>query len=290
VLVRVLAFEGKHKIANRWEEDVYIVATQPNPDLPVYTVYKEVDPTQRQRTLHRNHLLPIGSIQDETAMRPAQAGGKQRPPNRDSDNAISQTAGPSTRPVENPAQLEEEEESDEELSVQLYLPTDAQAATPPAADPRLAPKDSATPLDVVGDGHIATDGEGDTGQHGDDRRPATEGQPDQPIAHADEVEASGQEGAVQADAPEQEGEEVERLPDTDPEPEAMPRRSSRIRHEPDRFQAGVNCVTQTEIVGVTQTDTVDLRARMLVLSELLSTGCILDPQIIANLLKQLATK
>jgi hypothetical protein len=217
--------------ANRWEEDVYIVATQPNPDLPVYTVYKEVDPTQRQRTLHRNHLLPIGPVQDETAMRPVQAGGKQRPPNtcRDSDNAISQTAGPSTRPVENPAQPEEEEESDEEeLLVQLYLPTDVQAAAPPAAYPRLAPKDSATPLDVVGDGHTATDGEGDTGQHGDDRRPATEGQPDQPIAHADKVEASGQEGAAQADAPEQEGEEVERLPDIDPEPEATPCRSSRI--------------------------------------------------------------
>jgi transposase InsO family protein len=77
VLVRILAFEGKHKLSNRWEEDVYVVATQPNPDIPVYTVRKEFDPTQRERVLHRNHLLPIGPVQEQTAARPKQADTKQ---------------------------------------------------------------------------------------------------------------------------------------------------------------------------------------------------------------------
>ena len=33
VLVRSLAFEGEHKLSNRWHEDVYIVEAQPNSDV-----------------------------------------------------------------------------------------------------------------------------------------------------------------------------------------------------------------------------------------------------------------
>jgi hypothetical protein len=56
VLVRILAFEGKHKLANRWEEDIYVVSAQPNPDVPVYVLHSE------RRTLHRNYLLPISAV------------------------------------------------------------------------------------------------------------------------------------------------------------------------------------------------------------------------------------
>ncbi len=38
VLVRVLAFEGKHKLANKWNEEIYVVESQPNPDIPVYVL------------------------------------------------------------------------------------------------------------------------------------------------------------------------------------------------------------------------------------------------------------
>ena len=61
VLVRILAFEGKHKLSNRWHEDAYIVEAQPNSDVPVYIVHKESD-RKSKRTLHRNHLLPIGCV------------------------------------------------------------------------------------------------------------------------------------------------------------------------------------------------------------------------------------
>ncbi|XP_071118592.1 uncharacterized protein [Haliotis cracherodii] len=61
VLVKVVAFDGRHKLANKWETDVYIVLAQPNPSIPVYTVGKECG-EGRKRTLHRNLLLPIGSI------------------------------------------------------------------------------------------------------------------------------------------------------------------------------------------------------------------------------------
>ncbi|XP_048241545.1 uncharacterized protein LOC125374619 [Haliotis rufescens] len=61
VLVKILAFEGKHKLSDKWEEDPYIVTSQPNMGIPVFVVQKE-NGEGRTRTLHRNHLLPIGSL------------------------------------------------------------------------------------------------------------------------------------------------------------------------------------------------------------------------------------
>ena len=59
VLVKIVAFDGKHKLADKWEEDVYEVLDKPNSDIPVYTVQRE-NRTGRKRTLHRNLLLPLG--------------------------------------------------------------------------------------------------------------------------------------------------------------------------------------------------------------------------------------
>jgi transposase InsO family protein len=61
VLVKALAFEGKHKIADKWEKHAYIVEDQPNVDIPVYIVKPE-NGKGKKRTLHRKHLLPIGSL------------------------------------------------------------------------------------------------------------------------------------------------------------------------------------------------------------------------------------
>ena len=41
VLVKALAFDGKHKLADRWEEDPYVVLSQPNQDIPVFVVQRE---------------------------------------------------------------------------------------------------------------------------------------------------------------------------------------------------------------------------------------------------------
>ena len=64
VLVRQLAFQGKHKLADVWEPDVYVVVDRPNPDIPVYVVEPEIKKggRSRKRTLHRNHLLHVGDI------------------------------------------------------------------------------------------------------------------------------------------------------------------------------------------------------------------------------------
>jgi hypothetical protein len=63
VLVKVVSFDGKLKLADRWEQDPYIVVSQPNTDIPVYNLRKENN-EGRARTLHRNLLLPIGYIRD----------------------------------------------------------------------------------------------------------------------------------------------------------------------------------------------------------------------------------
>ena len=47
---------------------MYIVRDQPNPDMPVYVVQRE-DGSGGKRTLHRNHVLPIGYLHDSDTPR-----------------------------------------------------------------------------------------------------------------------------------------------------------------------------------------------------------------------------
>ena len=61
VLVKIVSFDGKHKIADRWEDTPYLVIKKPNNDIPVFCVKRE-DGDGPERVLHRNLLLPIGSL------------------------------------------------------------------------------------------------------------------------------------------------------------------------------------------------------------------------------------
>ena len=58
VLVKRVAWKGRHKIQNKWEPSEYIVIEQPNLKVPVYRVKSLED--NKIRTLHRNMLLPLG--------------------------------------------------------------------------------------------------------------------------------------------------------------------------------------------------------------------------------------
>ena len=68
VLVKVLAFDGKHKIADKWSEDVFIVIEQPNIEIPIYKVRRENGSDgEKFLLLHRNNLLHLGnSLQSKT--------------------------------------------------------------------------------------------------------------------------------------------------------------------------------------------------------------------------------
>ena len=63
VLVRKMTHTGKHKIQNSWEDDEYVIVTQPNSDIPVYIV--QPISGGKQKTLHKNLLLPLSYKVDE---------------------------------------------------------------------------------------------------------------------------------------------------------------------------------------------------------------------------------
>ena len=79
VLVKKVAFgEGKHKLADRWEEEVFTVVKKPNADIPVYII--EGEKSKKRRTLHRNLLLPLGTrlSDDKSSENPVQTPVRRR--------------------------------------------------------------------------------------------------------------------------------------------------------------------------------------------------------------------
>ncbi|VDI22698.1 Hypothetical predicted protein [Mytilus galloprovincialis] len=80
VLVKIVAFEGKHKLSDKWEQDPYVVLEQPNLEIPVFTVRKESG-EGRKRNLHRNLLLPVGHLVEPTRPVPKlRKPSKKEPP------------------------------------------------------------------------------------------------------------------------------------------------------------------------------------------------------------------
>ena len=58
--MRNLGLTGKHKLQDRWKSNPYVIVRQ-LPNLPVHEVKPECG-SGSVRTLHRNHLLPIGYL------------------------------------------------------------------------------------------------------------------------------------------------------------------------------------------------------------------------------------
>uniref|UniRef100_A0A669DKA6 Gypsy retrotransposon integrase-like protein 1 n=1 Tax=Oreochromis niloticus TaxID=8128 RepID=A0A669DKA6_ORENI len=79
VLVRNLRLREKHKLADKWEQTVYIVTKQME-NLPVYTVKPE-NGDGPNRTLHRDLLLPCGFL-SPTEHEPEQVTKTNRPRTR----------------------------------------------------------------------------------------------------------------------------------------------------------------------------------------------------------------
>ena len=112
VLVKILAFEGKHKLADRWEEDPYIVLEQRNPEIPVFVVQKESG-EGRKRTLHRNLLLPIGTLPDPSDTAVSESVPKLNPVPKSRRRTILQKKVPETK---------DESEEEDDLFVIENLP------------------------------------------------------------------------------------------------------------------------------------------------------------------------
>ena len=68
VLVRIVAHKGRHKIQNKWEDEEYVIIDHPDPSIPVYKV-KPVS-GGKERILHRNLLLPLGTKAQSSDLSP----------------------------------------------------------------------------------------------------------------------------------------------------------------------------------------------------------------------------
>ncbi|KAL0187224.1 hypothetical protein M9458_018894, partial [Cirrhinus mrigala] len=80
VLVRNVKLRGKHKLADKWEKEAYVVIKKAA-DLPVYTVQPEGEDGPL-RTLHRDLLLPCGFLQETTPEKPLRPKTSRRPRTR----------------------------------------------------------------------------------------------------------------------------------------------------------------------------------------------------------------
>ncbi|XP_035996669.1 pollen-specific leucine-rich repeat extensin-like protein 2 [Fundulus heteroclitus] len=67
VLVRNVRLRGKHKLADKWEPDIYVVVKRAG-NLPVYTVKPE-NQDKPLRTLHRDLLLPCNYIAEQSPVK-----------------------------------------------------------------------------------------------------------------------------------------------------------------------------------------------------------------------------
>lgn len=80
VLVRNVKLRGKHKLADKWEKDVYIVLKQAG-EIPVYTVKPE-GKDGPVRTLHRDLLLPCGFLSAAAEPKTVKTHPNRRPRTR----------------------------------------------------------------------------------------------------------------------------------------------------------------------------------------------------------------
>ena len=60
-MVRKVGIQGKHKFADLWDEEPYIIGSQPIPDMPGFRVEKD-NSTGMYTLLYRNILLPLHGL------------------------------------------------------------------------------------------------------------------------------------------------------------------------------------------------------------------------------------
>ena len=215
VLVRRLAFEGKHKIADRWEEDSYVVISQPNTDIPVFVVEND---NSKKRTLHRNHLLPIGSVSSDTDENPKLP---PKPTPRPRPRRTVQLKAPIPPPVTDTHDgIDSNTDTEDDFAVTYYPPDMKQIDPVTAVTPTVEEGEEQVTLDVDqrnikevprGDDHVVADDRSDDGVL------------PPPVEVIEPVD-------VTADVPP----EREAIANVQPEP----RRSNRERRPPDWFTSG----------------------------------------------------
>ena len=153
--MKKLAFEGTHKLEDKWEDEPYLILDQPNPEVPVYVVRRESG-QGKKRTLHRNNLLPIGSINEELS--------DENTPQRPVPRPRRQKSAPeevTPAPVEVPP--DSDNESDDESF--MYVMMDAPQQYEQSDDNVPIDVEAALIEDEVNAPGNAGDGQDRTGEH-----------------------------------------------------------------------------------------------------------------------------
>ena len=99
VLVKRVAFEGKHKISDKFEEETYIVLEQTKPEIPVFRV--KAERSGIEKILHRNLLFKIEGKDDEEIEEDADDIDEEtKPENKDTDTKELKVNGDENKDVE----------------------------------------------------------------------------------------------------------------------------------------------------------------------------------------------
>ncbi|XP_041350990.1 uncharacterized protein LOC121369973 [Gigantopelta aegis] len=222
VLVKILAFDGKHKLADRWEDDVYLVLSQPNQDIPVFVVRKE-NGEGRRRTLHRNHLLPIGSLPGSNQPRP-------KPRNR----VVAQ-------PVATPTRDDDDDESidlDSSQVIVLAAPNDLAIISDQTAE--IFDSDS----QVSGDDQLSAESESVSSSGDDHILQHSVHEDDSTGERLDEEVEDGLDIETSRIATASDDSDTPPQPEPPPRPTPRPRRSTRDRRRPEWQTSGEYVMSQ----------------------------------------------
>ena len=225
VLVKILAHEGKHKLSDRWEDEPYIVLSQPNLGIPVFVVQKE-NGEGRKRTMHRNHLLPIGSLPKADTPEPVV---KPTPrPRRTRTRQVS--------PVRDHSIASDQDETESMIteSVIVELPTvsdDSTVTSTESVEGDSASQSESDDSTTVEVDSTTSGGDGHTQQDEDD-------------VLSTEAEA-GSDSEENAQDSSREGATPSLQPDFRPRPKPPPRTSSRQRQTPQWQRSGDYVMSQT---------------------------------------------
>ncbi|XP_071095058.1 uncharacterized protein [Haliotis cracherodii] len=214
VLVKTVAFEGRHNLADRWEErrrmksiysvyfDVYVVLRHPNPSIPVFEVGKE-NGEGRNRVLHRNLLLPVSSL-------PVKMPPTIKPRRR-------QVPIPVPKPRKNTAVETSEDMSDEESAIGYTR----------SSEPSV-PTEITVERPTEGESEEALEGDETPTEEGREEKEHT----DDTVHQNKQDEDRSETGAT--------GSEDDREEQTNLQPEdaSQPRRSTRTRSQPSWMRSG----------------------------------------------------
>ncbi len=219
VLVRNVAFHGPHKLADRWQEEVHCVLSQPNRQIPVFEV-QDVKQEGPVRTLHRNMLLPVSDLRDVPARKEQLPKPRKAPTTRHTPSTSeSSSVGDS---------------SDPDVFIVPHFPPRQR----PVPVPRRSLQQQPHPVvpDPVPE---HTPPEDSTGEESVEQPPVEEAQ----VQEQDPVMESDGEIDQLADLPVDAGEGVF-SDSSSSEEQSLPRRSQRNRRRPVRFDPDVYVLRQ----------------------------------------------